>query len=124
YVDNQYLQVPLRGPGAVEPFVFTIGEDADGNGDGLSCSEVGILQYDREEGAPTEDSDGFSPPPPQPGAPPVPPPAVAPAPGAPASVPGQPPPDRAAELQQRIEARRREMREQAEKLREQQEKSK
>ena len=64
YVDNQYLQVPLRGPGAVEPFVFTFGEDADGNGDGLSCSEVGILQYDREEGAPTEDSDGFSPPPP------------------------------------------------------------
>lgn len=40
---------------------------------------------------------------------------------APTAVPGQPPPDRAAELQRRIEERRREMREQAEKLREQQE---
>lgn len=65
-----------------------------------------------------------APPPPTPGAAPAPPPAAPPVAGAPATVPGQPPPDRAAELQQRIEARRREMREQAEKLREQQEKSK
>ncbi|MBL8299554.1 MAG: hypothetical protein JNN30_14550 [Rhodanobacteraceae bacterium] len=54
------------------------------------------------------------PPPPPPGAVPVPAPPAA-------SDPGQPPPDRAAELQRRIEERRREMREQAEKLREQQE---
>lgn len=56
------------------------------------------------------------------GAPPVPVPAPVPPGGnVPATVPGQPPPDRAAELQRRIEERRREMREQAEKLREQQE---
>lgn len=67
--------------------------------------------------------------PPSPRAPPpvaagaTPPPAQPPPPGGamPANVPGQPPPDRAAELQRRIEERRREMREQAEKLREQQE---
>lgn len=57
------------------------------------------------------------PPPPPPGAAPAPPPGG----NVPANVPGQPPPDRAAELQRRIEERRREMREQAEKLREQQE---
>ncbi|GMV28366.1 MAG: hypothetical protein AMXMBFR59_04910 [Rhodanobacteraceae bacterium] len=57
------------------------------------------------------------PPPPPPGAAPSPPPGG----NVPANVPGQPPPDRAAELQRRIEERRREMREQAEKLREQQE---
>jgi general secretion pathway protein N len=56
------------------------------------------------------------PPPPPGAAPPVAPPTGS----APANVPGQPP-DRAAELQRRIEERRREMREQAEKLREQQE---
>ena len=57
------------------------------------------------------------PPPPPPGAAPAAPPTG----NAPTNVPGQPPPDRAAELQRRIEERRREMREQAEKLREQQE---
>lgn len=57
------------------------------------------------------------PPPPPSGAAPAPPPGG----NVPANVPGQPPPDRAAELQRRIEERRREMREQAEKLREQQE---
>lgn len=70
--------------------------------------------------------------PPSPRAPPPasPPPNQAPPPGAnpavqpPNAVPGQPPPDRAAELQKRIEERRREMREQAEKLREQQEQKK
>lgn len=64
------------------------------------------------------------PPPPPPGSPPPPPPGpnvTAPPANA---VPGQPPPDRAAELQRRIEERRREMREQAEKLREQQEQKK
>lgn len=63
------------------------------------------------------------PPPPPPGSPPPPPGANVTAPPANA-VPGQPPPDRAAELQRRIEERRREMREQAEKLREQQEQKK
>lgn len=51
----------------------------------------------------------------------APPPPAPPGGNAPTTVPGQPPPDRAAELQRRIEERRREMREQAEKLREQQE---
>lgn len=60
---------------------------------------------------------------PPPGSPPPPPGANVAAPPANA-VPGQPPPDRAAELQRRIEERRREMREQAEKLREQQEQKK
>lgn len=60
-----------------------------------------------------------TPPPPPPGG--AVPPPVPPGGNAPTNVPGQPPPDRAAELQRRIEERRREMREQAEKLREQQE---
>jgi hypothetical protein len=64
YVDNKVLGVPLRAPGAIEPFTFTFGEDDDLNGDGLSCSAVGISQYNREEGAPTEAESGFSPPPP------------------------------------------------------------
>lgn len=65
------------------------------------------------------------PPPPPPGSPPPPQPPGANVTAPPANaVPGQPPPDRAAELQRRIEERRREMREQAEKLREQQEQKK
>ena len=64
YVDNQILGVPLEDPGAIQPFRFTFGEDAAGNGAGLSCTQIEVGQYDREEGRPTGPAPGFSPPPP------------------------------------------------------------
>ncbi|MBL8299557.1 MAG: hypothetical protein JNN30_14565 [Rhodanobacteraceae bacterium] len=64
YVDNQILGVPLGDPAAIQPFRFTFGEDATGNGDGLSCAQIEVAQYDREEGRPVGPAPGFSPPPP------------------------------------------------------------
>lgn len=64
YVDNEILGVDLGDPGAIQPFRFTFGEDASGNGDGLSCTQIEINQYDREEGRPVGPAPGFSPPPP------------------------------------------------------------
>lgn len=64
YVDNEILGVALGDPGAIQPFRFTFGEDAAGNGDGLSCTQIEVAQYDREEGRPVGPAPGFSPPPP------------------------------------------------------------
>lgn len=64
YVDNQILGVPLEDPGAIQPFRYTFGEDAAGNGLGLSCAQVELGQYDREEGRPQGVAPPFSPPPP------------------------------------------------------------
>jgi hypothetical protein len=64
YVDNEILGVALGDPGAIQPFRFTFGEDASGNGDGLSCTQIEVAQYDREEGRPVGPAPGFSPPPP------------------------------------------------------------
>jgi hypothetical protein len=65
YVDNEILGVTLGDPGAIQPFRYTFGEDAgSANGDGLSCTQIEVGQYDREEGRPTGPAPGFSPPPP------------------------------------------------------------
>ncbi|WP_257387853.1 hypothetical protein [Tahibacter caeni] len=64
YTDPEILGVPLGSAGALPPFTFTFGQPADGNGNGLSCSQVGFVPYDREEGRPVG-SVGF------PGLPPV-----------------------------------------------------
>jgi hypothetical protein len=64
YVDNEILGVALGDPGAIPPFRFTFGEDAPGNGEGLSCAQIEVNQYDREEGRPVGPAPGFSPPPP------------------------------------------------------------
>jgi hypothetical protein len=54
YVDDQLTAT------AIAPFVELFGETTDD----LSCVEVGISIYDREEGTPSGPSIGFSPPPP------------------------------------------------------------
>jgi len=64
YVDNEILGVDLGDPPALPPFRYTFGEDATGNGEGLSCTQIDIAQYDREEGRPVGPAPGFSPPPP------------------------------------------------------------
>ncbi len=48
---------------AIAPFSFRFGQNVTGNGLGLSCTQIGISQWDREEGHPTV-TVGFSPPPP------------------------------------------------------------
>ncbi len=63
YTDPEILGVAPGGAGALPPFTFTFGEHVAGNGDGQSCSQVGLLQYDREELRPVA-TGGF------PGAPP------------------------------------------------------
>lgn len=65
YVDNQILGVALGDPGAIQPFRFTFGEDDRLNGEGLSCTQIEVSIYDREEGRPQGTSPGFSPPPPR-----------------------------------------------------------
>ncbi len=58
YVDPEILGLPLGTAGALPPFNFTFGQPSTVNGvavngDGLSCSQVQVLPFDREEGRPT-----------------------------------------------------------------------
>lgn len=66
YVDPQILGLPLGNAGAFPPFNFTFGQRSAGNGDGLSCSQVEFLPFDREEGRPVGYAPGFG------GLPPIP----------------------------------------------------
>lgn len=64
YVDPEILGVPPGGAGALPPFRYMFGEPAVGgpftlNGNGQSCTQVGFLSYDTEEGRPA--STGFPP---------------------------------------------------------------
>ena len=53
YVDPEILGLPLGSAGALPPFNFTFGQQAVGNGNGRSCSQVALLPFDRESGRPT-----------------------------------------------------------------------
>jgi hypothetical protein len=64
YVDPEILGLPLGSSGALPPFDFTFGQQSTVNGttlngDAKSCSQVALVQYDREEGRPTPPSPGF-----------------------------------------------------------------
>ena len=61
YVDKQIIG---NVTSAIRPFVFPFGQNVSGNGLGLSCVQVEIGIFNREEGSPTGPSPGFSPPPP------------------------------------------------------------